>query len=84
MKNLTSKTLRIIPLGGNGEVTKNMYVYEYGNDQIVVDCGMGFPKAGMLGVDILIPDVEYLEKSRKNLRAIVLTHGHEDHIGGLI
>ena len=83
MKNILSKTLKIIPLGGNGEVTKNMYVYEYGNDQIVVDCGMGFPKAGMLGVDILIPDVEYLEKSRKNLRAIVLTHGHEDHIGGL-
>jgi len=83
MKNFLSKTLKIIPLGGNGEVTKNMYVYEFGNDQIVIDCGMGFPKAGMLGVDILIPDVEYLEKSHKNLRAIVLTHGHEDHIGGL-
>lgn len=80
---MQQQTLKIIPLGGNGEVTKNMYVYEYGNDQLIVDCGMGFPKAGMLGVDILIPDVSYLEKSAKNIRGIVLTHGHEDHIGGL-
>jgi len=75
--------LKIIPLGGVGDVTKNMYVYEYGNDQLVVDCGMGFPKDDALGVDAVIPDISYLEKPGKKLHGIVLTHPHMDHIGGL-
>lgn len=81
--NNSSPALRIIPLGGNGEVTKNMYVYEYGDSQLIVDCGIGFPSSDMLGVDVLIPDISYLEKNPKKLLGIVLTHGHEDHIGGL-
>lgn len=76
-------SLKIIPLGGVGSVTKNMYVYEYGNDQIVVDCGMGFPQDSALGVDSVIPDISYLEKGGKNLLGIVITHPHMDHIGGL-
>jgi len=76
--------LKLIPLGGLGQATKNMYVYEYGNDQLVIDCGMGFPEDSALGVDSVIPDVSYLEKSKgKKLHGIVLTHPHMDHIGGL-
>lgn len=76
-------SLKLIPLGGVGEVTKNMYVYEFGNEQIVVDCGIGFPNSSALGVDVVIPDITYLEKSGKKLLGIVLSHGHMDHIGGL-
>src|SRR3989338_6900490 len=76
-------TLKFIPLGGIGDVQKNMFVYEYGNDQIVVDCGIGFPNNQALGVDVVIPDISYLEKPGKKLHGIVLTHGHQDHIGGL-
>ncbi len=75
--------LRIIPLGGMGHVTKNMFLYEYGQDRIIVDCGIGFPEADMLGVDFLIPDISYLKGKENSVKAILLTHGHDDHIGGL-
>jgi len=75
--------LKLIPLGGVGGVTKNVYVYEFGDDQIVVDCGMGFPSSSDLGVDSVIPDISYLEKPGKHLHGIILTHPHMDHIGGL-
>jgi ribonuclease J len=75
--------LRIIPLGGLGEVGRNMMVYEYGNDLIVVDTGLMFPDNGMLGIDYIIPDIEYLRQNKDRIRAIFITHGHEDHIGAI-
>ena len=73
--------LRIIPLGGVDEIGKNMTVFEYEDDIIVVDCGSIFPKEDMLGIDLVIPDVSYLVGKKKNVRGYLLTHGHEDHIG---
>jgi len=75
--------LKVIPLGGLNEIGKNLTVYEYGEDMIVVDCGLGFPDEDMYGVDIVIPDFSYLIQNKARIRAIILTHGHEDHIGGL-
>ncbi len=75
--------LRIIPLGGLGEVGKNMMAYEYGNEIIVVDAGIMFPKNDMLGVDYIIPDYEYLKKKANRVLGLFITHGHEDHIGAI-
>lgn len=76
-------TVKIIPLGGLGEIGKNLTVLETDNDILIVDCGMGFPDESQLGVDLIIPDVTYLEKKIDKIRGILLTHGHEDHIGGI-
>ncbi|MBQ5584177.1 MAG: ribonuclease J, partial [Ruminiclostridium sp.] len=78
-----AEKLKIIPLGGLNEIGKNLTVYEYGGDIIVVDVGMGFPDDDMYGIDVVIPDVSYLIKHQDKIRGIFLTHGHEDHIGAL-
>ena len=78
-----SKKIRVIPLGGLHEIGKNLTVFEYGNDVVILDCGMAFPDDDMLGVDIVIPDITYLHKVANKIRGIVLTHGHEDHIGAI-
>ena len=78
-----AEKLKIISLGGLNEIGKNMTVFEYGNDIVVVDCGMGFPDDDMYGIDVVIPDVSYLIKNQQKIRGIFITHGHEDHIGAL-
>lgn len=75
--------LKIIPLGGLGEIGKNMTVIEFGSDMIVIDCGMGFPDESMYGIDIVLPDISYLRSNAEKIRGIILTHGHEDHIGAV-
>ena len=78
-----SEKLKIISLGGLNEIGKNLTVLEYGRDIIVVDCGMGFPEDDMYGIDSVIADTSYLVKNKDKIRGMFITHGHEDHIGGI-
>ena len=78
-----NKKIKVIPLGGLHEIGKNLAVFEYGDDVLILDCGMAFPDDDMPGVDIVIPDITYLHKVADKIRGIVLTHGHEDHIGAI-
>jgi len=83
LKKKMTKKLRIIPLGGLGEIGKNMTVLEYGRNMVIVDCGVMFPESDMYGIDLVLPQFDYVVQNQDRLRGIVLTHGHLDHIGGL-
>ena len=83
MKKENIGSMRIIPLGGLEKIGMNITAFEYEDSIIVVDCGLAFPEDGMLGIDLVIPDVTYLKNNIHKLKGFVFTHGHEDHIGGM-
>ena len=77
------RNVKITPLGGLNEIGKNMTVIEYGDEMIIIDCGLSFPENEMLGIDIVIPDFQYIIDNQHKLKGLVITHGHEDHIGAI-
>ena len=79
----TEQTLSVLALGGINEIGKNMYVIQYGDDLLVVDCGAKFADHNILGVDLIIPDVTYLQEHQEKIKGLIVTHGHEDHIGAI-
>ena len=78
-----NKKLRVIPLGGLNEIGKNFTVIEYGDTGIIIDCGISFPDEELPGVDLVIPDFSYIIKNKNKIKGLVITHGHEDHIGSI-
>jgi len=80
---MKDSNLKIIPLGGLGEIGRNMMLYEYENSMLIVDCGSMFPQSDMLGIDYIIPDFQYLRSRKDKVLGIIITHGHEDHIGAI-